>query len=283
MCRIHTTYQQKPPTQKNQKKPPMLQATKKRKSDSPIAKKTTKRPRKAMALAERQAIIYPPLQTSFDSVNYTTPGRGKVYVAAMTRGIGRPDVAEAKNPHRLNVTSAQAAGSEDRLTFSPLTHRMYTVNNGTWHNFESWWQSGKRYADTSLSPDKVCAFWTRNTKPMRRMPGTAGKKVLYCEWPSSHDGKLDYVTSRKVAYVPMYETLIQHSVRLAYWRRLLDAGNDVVVYDFDGPRHPETRADAVLEVTETMLRTKIADVSTPFGHGYVVGALLMGISHSRYT
>ena len=114
------------------------------------------------------------------------------------------------------------------------------------------------------------------------MPSTAKKTVIYSEWPNSHVGTFDDVMSRKVAFVPYYEDMVKFSARIAYWCKVLDAGTDVVVYDLDGPRHPDG-TDNVLEVTETMLRDKINDRDMPFGHGYVVGALLKGITHLVYT
>ena len=50
-------------------------------------------------------------------------------------------------------------------------------------------------------------------------------------------------------------------------------GEDVVIYDFDGPRGSVT----CIEVTLVSLIEKIEDGRFPFGHGYVVAAYLADI------
>ena len=59
-------------------------------------------------------------------------------------------------------------------------------------------------------------------------------------------------------------------------------GEDVVVYDFDGPRTREGEVTCE-EVTLELLREKIEVVSHPFGHGYIVAGILAGIVPSEYV
>ena len=60
------------------------------------------------------------------------------------------------------------------------------------------------------------------------------------------------------------------------------AERDVVVYDFDGPR-ADDGAPECRELTLDLLREKINDMRFPFGHGYVVAALLAGVPPSEYV
>jgi hypothetical protein len=93
---------------------------------------------------------------------------------------------------------------------------------------------------------------------------------------------MDYISSRKLVYVPQYAKLIENSEALGYWRTQLQMGQNIIVYDFDGPRLED--GDVTSELCSLqLLRTKINDTRHPFGHGYVVAALLMGIDVRHFT
>ena len=66
-----------------------------------------------------------------------------------------------------------------------------------------------------------------------------------------------------------------------YWIRKVLEGNDIVVYDMDGPRS-EDGEPITLPVTLDMLREKIEYTKFPFGHGYVVAATFAGIKPDLY-
>lgn len=57
-----------------------------------------------------------------------------------------------KNSIRINVTSAQAKASKNRLDFSPMTE-IPNGYKGYW-NFESYWQSGKVFEDVPIEKSK---------------------------------------------------------------------------------------------------------------------------------
>ena len=59
-------------------------------------------------------------------------------------------------------------------------------------------------------------------------------------------------------------------------REELLQGKNIVLYDFDGPREDET--PVCKELSLDLLIQKINDPRFPFGHGYVVGMMLLGIS-----
>ena len=58
-------------------------------------------------------------------------------------------------------------------------------------------------------------------------------------------------------------------------------GENLIVYDFDGPRTKDGTVTC-LEVTPELLKEKIEDTRFPFGHGYVVAASIAGISTNIY-
>ena len=76
---------------------------------------------------------------------------------------------------------------------------------------------------------------------------------------------MDYVTSRKKVYVPRYLDMMKGTEMGMYWKSEVEKGKDVVIFDFDG-----------------LLVEKINDVRFPFGHGYIVGSWIKGISIDKF-
>lgn len=177
---------------------------------------------------------------------------------------------------KVNVTSAQGLANKNRRDFSPMTH-IEGGYEGFW-NFEAFWQSDKVFE--GIPEEKVKAFWHKVSEAKRRYPGSKGKKVLYAHFEHS-DEKMDYVASRKKVYVPRYLDLMKDKEMALYWKEQVAKGQDIVVYDFDGPRKMDGEVSCV-EVTQELLVEKINDTHFPFGHGYVVAAWLKGMSHESY-
>ncbi len=204
---------------------------------------------------------------------------GKVYIASMNMRGKR--AVPPKGAVIINVTSAQAKQSENRKDFSPMTE-IVGGYKGYW-NFESYWQSGKVFE--GVPEEKTKAWWKNLKEPKRRypfIPSNSAKdmKVLYAKFEGI-DGKLDYITSRKKVYVPEYYNLIKDRKMTKYWKKVVAKGNDIVIYDFDGPRKADGSVTC-LELTKELLIKKINDTKFPFGHGYIVGACLLGIHYNEY-
>ena len=190
------------------------------------------------------------------------------------RGAWAPAPADTT---KVNVTSAQGLANKNRRDFSPMT-QIEGGYEGFW-NFEAFWQSGKVFE--GISEQKVKTFWHNVTEAKRRYPGSKGKKVLHAHFECEPDQLMDYVTSRKQIYVPRYTALIQDREMTLFWKQQVDAGTNIVIYDFDGPRTIDGAVSCV-EVTTELLRDKINDTHFPFGHGYIVAALLKGIPTDEY-
>lgn len=183
---------------------------------------------------------------------------------------------QSEDAIKINVTSAQAKNNKNRLCFSPMTE-IVGGYKGYW-NFESYWQAGKVYEDIPHSITR--RWWKSLDEPKRRYPNSKGKKVLYAMF-DGNDERMDYVTSRKKIYVPEYYNLIKNKDVTKYWKKMLEDGNNLIIYDFDGPRTNNGDVDCC-EVTLKMLIDKINDTKYPFGHGYVVAATILGVSPSKY-
>jgi hypothetical protein len=203
----------------------------------------------------------------------TTVERGKVYIASMNLRGARAVKIDSESLN-LNVTSAQAKLSLDRRDFSPMTP-IEGGYYGYW-NFESRWQSGKIFEGIDEKVSK--AWWKAQDTPKRKFPKGKGKKILCARFEGYEDrGDMDYITSRKDVYCNEYYDLIKDRERVLFWRKLLDEGKSITIYDFDGPRN-EDKSVTCLELTDEMLKEKIRDVRVPFGHGYIVGMVLCGMS-----
>ena len=203
--------------------------------------------------------------------------KGKIYIASMNlRGVRAVKLdPESLN---LNVTSAQAKLSKDRRDFSPMTP-IEGGYNGYW-NFESSWQSGKIFE--GIDEKVVKDWWKAQTEPKRRYPKGKGKKVLCARFERYVEkGDMDYVTSRKEVYCKEYYELIKDRERTLYWKKLLNEGKSITIYDFDGPRN-EDKSVTCLELSVDLLEEKIEDLKFPFGHCYVVGCALAGIDLSEF-
>ena len=170
------------------------------------------------------------------------------------------------NATYLNVTSAQQHNA-NRRDFSPMT-AVEGSYKGFW-NFESYWQSGKVFE--GIDPNEVREYWLNLKEAKRRYPKSKDRRVLYCQWP--HTEKLSYVESRKQVYLPEYYNLIKDREQTKFWRQYVKDGNDVVIYDFDGPRD-ENKNPLCLEFTKELFLEKLQDENFSFGHGYIVALLL---------
>ena len=95
-------------------------------------------------------------------------------------------------------------------------------------------------------------------------------------------GDIDYVTARKEVYVKEYSELVKEREMLLHWKKAFEEGKSITIYDFDGPRTEEGSVTC-LELTLDLMREKIEYMNHPFGHGYVVGALIGGIDICNFV
>ena len=200
---------------------------------------------------------------------------GKIYIASMNmRGKWADPICD--NYIKINVTSAQAKKSKNRINFSPMTE-IQGGYNGYW-NFESYWQSGKVFENIPIETTKK--WWRELKEPKRRYPKSKGNKVLYALF-DDNDEKMDYVTSRKKVYVPQYYDLIKDKDIIEEYKQILMTGKNIIIYDFDGPRDINGNV-LCLELTNDLLIDKINDTRHPFGHGYIVASCINTIHPSNY-
>lgn len=81
---------------------------------------------------------------------------------------------------------------------------------------------------------------------------------------------LDYVTARKKIYCPTYVALARLTPAYQKLKAMVDAGHSLQICEMD------VRPGVV---TEEVLRHELNNTVKPFGHGYVLAAMLLGCEH----
>lgn len=187
------------------------------------------------------------------------------------------------NSFVVDVTSAQGKGSKFRRDFSPMSP-VEGGYKGYWC-FENYWQGGKIWKKNgTINQAEIDRWWRQQEKGKRRCPKTKGLEVSHAIYNGLN---YDYIPARKEVYVQEYYNLVKDSESMKNLLARINSNDDlgkktIVVYDFDGPRKDDGGVDC-LPVTLPMLQEKINDPKFPFGHGYVIAALLAGFVPEDYV
>jgi hypothetical protein len=136
------------------------------------------------------------------------------------------------------------------------------------------------------------AYWAWREKGMRnkyavRYPnGFEGRKQCICSIRVI-DGqhiRLGYIEGRKQIYCAEYARLAPRTDAFKKLKTLLDNGTNLQIIEVDGPDPSLTfppydqisKDNPGLLITEETIRMLVNDERKPFGHGYVIAALLLG-------
>lgn len=174
----------------------------------------------------------------------------------------------------------------------------YYIHDSEGHVFENLWQFSKVYkevdaqheikankviwshpAEKHLVDDKPTAqFWSwrkkgwNNPYEVRYPNGFYGRhKCLYALWYENGEWiKLPYIPARKKIYCKVYVALVQSTQAYAMLKELHDKGQSLQICEMD------VRPGLI---TEEVLRRELNNDKEPFGHGYVLAACLLGLTH----
>ncbi|CAH6419623.1 Hypothetical protein HVR_LOCUS694 [uncultured virus] len=163
--------------------------------------------------------------------------------------------------------------------------------------FEDYWQYSKIFRELGHIDEqgRITQIWYNfrakgyaKTKGDRHPEGTKSNEVKYIDNRGNRhfryytaissmylDNVLDYVTSRKYIYAPVYGWLVVRTQAFHELRRQVDAGQNVQILDYDV-------LPGSNRITVEFLRDRINDPKVSFGHGYVLAGLLAGIEPSEY-
>lgn len=147
--------------------------------------------------------------------------------------------------------------------------------------FENRWQYGKMWptaghisADGTPTP-KWFEFRSKGYKSRKAKRRPLPKKEFGFATKSYYNGRLHgYVESRKAIYVPEYRDLISSASAVKEMKSMLNDGESILILDNDAP--PKTKWPEGREMTQELWNEMIEDAELPFGHGYVVAALIAG-------
>lgn len=144
-----------------------------------------------------------------------------------------------------------------------------TIMSYSSKTMENAWQYLKVYADQvddEGAPDGRWWAWAKegwaNPRAVR-YPRGKGAKPLYAFW---HGQRLGYVEARKAIYWPLYRDAVAGTRGYARLKAMVEAGQDVAIFDFDGYDHDAQRL-SIGDVIERLDR--------PMGHAFVLKAMLV--------
>jgi len=200
--------------------------------------------------------------------------------------------AKAVGYMAVDVTSGSGnkIGGILAKTLSPMTlGPVKDAESGlTAQRFENYWQGGKMWktADHMDEKDEPTDAWRAFRKKIYANPKgqrtPLPKKQYGFASSSYYNGKIhSYIESRKQIYVPIYRSLIESMPIIIKLKALLKSGQNILVIDGDGP--PKKLYPNGLIMNATNWNKMINDPTHPFGHGYVVAALLADLQIDHVT
>lgn len=151
-------------------------------------------------------------------------------------------------------------------------------------------------AEVHVEGDHILpAYWEWRNKGMNnryavRYPaGFHGRhKCLFSIAPGAvPDGgfqRLNYIQARKRIYCGEYARLAPREAHFLRLQAMLNSGQNIQICEVDGPdvtlSHPPydriSATDPGLDIDESAIRLLVNDPIRPFGHGFVIAALLLG-------
>ena len=139
------------------------------------------------------------------------------------------------------------------------------------------------------------AYWAwrekgyQNGYAVRYPNGLQGRReCLFSLWPNDDDpsqyDRLDYISARKKIYCGEYIRLAPATPHFKKLTALLEGGQPLLIAEVDGPDpklsfppYDKLSEQAPgLKIDEAVIKLLLNDQRKPFGHGYVLAALLLG-------
>ena len=212
------------------------------------------------------------------------------------RGVAGEKTVRLDGFKNIDVTTASrnliGPNRDSPITLSPMRLGPVTDMAGnTAKLFENYWQFSKMWPTAGHCEkrgERECA--PTNEWYQFRKRGFALEKGKRRPLPkrqygfpkySIYNGQaMGYVESRKKIYVPYYYYLIRDLPVIRAMRKEMEKGEKYMIVDNDGP--PREDYPNGMELSLENWRKMINDPSAPFGHGYVVAAVLAGFPESVF-
>lgn len=228
--------------------------------------------------------------------------KGSVYVGKKGNRASDPKIENVKN---INATS----GSNNLINRIPCTQfspmylgpvvekEIFGTGSKTAVIFENYWQYSKVFEELGHFDEdyyisdtwyKFRDYGFQKRTGDRHPKGTKTDEVKYVVNGKKYyryltavtsiymDTEYDYISSRKAIYVPVYTYLVTRTQAFKELKEAVDNGLSVQILDFDV-------LEGSHDVTVQFLKERINDPTKPFGHGYVLAALLKNIDIDEFT
>lgn len=223
---------------------------------------------------------------------------GKIYIGQKnTRGVKGQKTVCAEGFKNIDVTSASrnllGSARIPATTLSPMKLGPVVDENGLRSLlFENYWQFSKYWK----SADHIYLSGSNAGQPTPKWFAFRGKGFALTKGkrrplPLREYGRPDgaiyndrvygYLESRKEIYVPFYAQLIRDLPAIAALKEMIRNGENLMIVDNDGP--PRSLYPNGMEMTEENWRKMIDDALFPFGHGYIVAALVANLASLSFS
>jgi len=209
-----------------------------------------------------------------------TPGCTNVLMHTSASGLGGP-----LSPYVLRDEQGQLL--ENVWQFSKL-YRKVTAQRiplGRYHPDTIVWEHPAEVHVDEETGDPTPAYWEwrrkgmGNERAVRYPNGFAGRTQCVCSIMLDDNGntRLGYIEARKRIYCAEYARLAPRTDAFKKLHRLLtEQGRDIQLVEVDGPDPKDFGGVTSLLMDEALVRRLVNDPKRPFGHGYVIAALLLG-------
>jgi hypothetical protein len=213
----------------------------------------------------------------------TTPGFRNILIHTSPSGLGGP-----LSPYVLKNEQGQLLENVWQFSkrYARVTQQKVYVNRYRQDKI-IWEHPAEEHRDPE-SGEPNAAYWTWREKGMNnpyavRYPnGFDGRHSCLCAvWQNK---RLDYIEARKQIYCAEYARLAPLTQSFKTLQAMLERGENLQLLEVDGPDPTLTfapydqisvRAPGML-MNEDNIRLLVNDSRKPFGHGFVIAALLLG-------
>ena len=101
-------------------------------------------------------------------------------------------------------------------------------------------------------------------------------------------GKLDYIESRKITYLPLYCKLVKKEEQFSELKSRLENGENLLIIEVDGPHQESLKyyqekynvddnfiENSTILINNRAIQIMLNDPKHPFGHGYCLAMALL--------
>lgn len=154
------------------------------------------------------------------------------------------------------------------------------VFENSWQGAKMWRSAGHIVEGTEAEPtEKYFAFRRKIFACAKGKRRPLPKRTYGFPCAARYNGRAyGYIESRKEIYVAIYYRLIKNLPAIKAMQQMIADGESLMIIDGDGP--PRDLYPQGMEMNAANWRKMIDDPHQPFGHGYVVAAVVAGLPES---